>query len=191
LAGDSTTSCDADAAPDAGLAGDDENATTRDPPGVLNGAFVTCGSAGRGFIFGRSSSGCPYSVVMRPTPAGVGVNGSAFAGDSERNTFRRLGRGVAGSDGAAKSLFCNPSMIPVRKGASSLVGGGASQDAEDDVVGAVDLALRFLVVVAIGDLGGLFFASFCVNPLGWDVFLLVDVDMRDERRRDMVKGCLV
>lgn len=69
------------------------------------GAFVACGSAGRGFRSASESSGWSFSAglgadVMSPTPEGVGVNGGGLVGDSDA-VFRFFGRGVAGRLGTA------------------------------------------------------------------------------------------
>lgn len=83
--------------------GDEVYAVIREPPGVERGAFVVCGSAGRGLSLSRSSNGRPNSddAAISPTLDGVGVNGGDLIGDSPAG-FRRLGKGVAGSSGTAK-----------------------------------------------------------------------------------------
>lgn len=127
------------------------------------GAFVACGSVGRGFKSGRVSSGCPYCDVeaSNPTPEGVGVNGGGFNGDSEAALRGRFGSGVEGSSGTTNS---------------SLFMGAAGA-----------LLLRFLVAVEALDT---YFASPFVVPLDSGVARVLLVEMRAERRRDIV-SCLV
>ncbi len=78
--------------------------------GVRTGALVACGEAGR-FRLERLSSMWSESrlrmllaLAMRPTPDGVGVNGSGFKGDVVSPFRRRLvGRGVEGASAGRES----------------------------------------------------------------------------------------
>jgi hypothetical protein len=152
------------------LMGEDVYATTREPPGVERGAFVACGSAGRGLRSGRFSRGWLSSVdeAMRPTPDGVGVKGGGFRGDSLA-AFRRFGSGVTGSSGTAKSDW-----DPLTAG-----DGGRSVF---EVAAAP--ALRFLAVDAV--VFATYFDSLLVSRLtpGAEGTLLVE--KRADRRSDML-----
>lgn len=75
LLGDAFSSCGCD-----GFTGEDEYASTRDPPGVESGALVACGAAGLGFsslrlagVWGRAKVGSGESFCKTGSEGLVGA----------------------------------------------------------------------------------------------------------------------
>jgi hypothetical protein len=108
-----------------GLAGDEAYAcTTWEPFGVAKLAFVVRGAAGRVMGSEGENEGAEEKILA---PAGVGVNGGGFSGDSASDidfdaALRFLGSGVAGRDEAA---LASPLVALLPLVASGDVGAGA------------------------------------------------------------------
>jgi len=89
--------------------GEEWYATTREPEGVATGALVAWGSAGR-WRDARLSRGWDDEAT-RATPDGVGVKGGGLVGDSDAAALRFFGKGVAGSEGIAKSVSVDVGLV--------------------------------------------------------------------------------
>lgn len=131
--------------------------TTCEPLGFSTGAFVTSGAAGRlRFKAARESNIWSFSKftlafgtyelpTMRPTPDGVGVKGTGFAGLTISAFFRRwrcFGKGVAGGLAAPFNSGCAPFEVRVSETSEAFVMGST-----DDSASGVEI-LRFLDAVA-------------------------------------------